>query len=153
MGLPLKNWVIPLKNTSLPLKNFFKIKASPPKNSIFLYSTPKEIRGEGFVRIFNVIADLRLNRFLYRGDLTGRFLAQQVLGCGFLLYFRGLVNSFNRLYWEWGEGDSIATHHPTQGKQVAIVSYRTRYKNQDLGGCWEHLKKIADQEEVPFPVV
>ena len=38
MGLPLKNWVI-------PLKNFVKIKASPPKNSIFVYSisTPKEI--------------------------------------------------------------------------------------------------------------
>ena len=43
MGLPLKNWVIPLKNMGLPLKNFVKIKASPPKNSIFLYSTPKEI--------------------------------------------------------------------------------------------------------------
>ena len=27
----------------LPLKNFVKIKASPPKNSIFSYSTPKEI--------------------------------------------------------------------------------------------------------------
>ena len=27
----------------LPLKNFVKIKASPPKNSIFFYSTPKEI--------------------------------------------------------------------------------------------------------------
>ena len=36
MGLPLKNWVI-------PLKNFVKIKASPPKNSMFFYSTPKEI--------------------------------------------------------------------------------------------------------------
>ena len=43
MGLPLKNWVIPLKNMGLPLKNFVKIKASPPKNSIFFYSTPKEI--------------------------------------------------------------------------------------------------------------
>ena len=43
MGLPLKNCVIPLKNMSLPLKNFVKIKASPPKNSIFFYSTPKEI--------------------------------------------------------------------------------------------------------------
>ena len=45
MGLPLKNWVIPLKNMGLPLKNFVKIKASPPKNSIFVYSisTPKEI--------------------------------------------------------------------------------------------------------------
>ena len=28
---------------SLPLKNFVKMKASPPKNSIFFYSTPKEI--------------------------------------------------------------------------------------------------------------
>ena len=28
---------------ALPLKNFMKIKASPPKNSIFFYSTPKEI--------------------------------------------------------------------------------------------------------------
>ena len=27
----------------LPLKNFVKIKASPPKNSIFFNSTPKEI--------------------------------------------------------------------------------------------------------------
>ena len=26
-----------------PLKNFVKIKASPPKNSIFCYSTPKKI--------------------------------------------------------------------------------------------------------------
>ena len=43
MGLPLKNWVIPLKNMGLPLKNCVKIKASPPKNSIFFYSTPKEI--------------------------------------------------------------------------------------------------------------
>ena len=44
MGLPLKNWVIPLKNLGLPLKNFVKIKASPPENSIFVYSisTPKE---------------------------------------------------------------------------------------------------------------
>ena len=32
-----------LKNMGLPLKNFVKIKASPPKNSIFFYSTPKEI--------------------------------------------------------------------------------------------------------------
>ena len=36
MGLPPKNWVI-------PVKNFVKIKASPPKNSIFFYSTPEEI--------------------------------------------------------------------------------------------------------------
>ena len=43
MGLPLKNWVIPLKNTGLPLKNFVKIKASPPKNSIFCYSPHKKI--------------------------------------------------------------------------------------------------------------
>ena len=43
MGLPLKNWVIPLKNMGLPLRTFVKIKASPPKNSIFFYSTPKEI--------------------------------------------------------------------------------------------------------------
>ena len=43
MGLPLKNWVMPLKNMGLPLKNFVKIKASPPKNSIFFYSTPIEI--------------------------------------------------------------------------------------------------------------
>ena len=33
MGLPLKNWVI-------PLKNFVKIKASPPKNSIFFLLYP-----------------------------------------------------------------------------------------------------------------
>ena len=43
MGLPLKNWVIPLKNMGWPLKNFVKIKASPTTNSIFFYSTPKEI--------------------------------------------------------------------------------------------------------------
>ena len=43
MGLPLKNWVISLKNMGLPLKNIVKMKASPPKNSIFFYSTPKEI--------------------------------------------------------------------------------------------------------------
>ena len=43
MGLPLKNWVTSLKNMGLPLKNFVKMKASPPKNSIFFYSTPKEI--------------------------------------------------------------------------------------------------------------
>ena len=36
MGLPPKNWVT-------PVKNFVKIKASPPKNSIFFYSTPEEI--------------------------------------------------------------------------------------------------------------
>ena len=40
---PLKNWVISVKNMGLPLKNFVKIKASLPKNSIFFYSTPKEI--------------------------------------------------------------------------------------------------------------
>ena len=40
---PLKNWVISVKNIGLHLKNFVKIKASPPKNSIFSYSTPKEI--------------------------------------------------------------------------------------------------------------
>ena len=72
MGLPLKNWVIPLKNLGLPLKNFVKIKASPPKNSIFVYSisTPKEILNfynlplensmvpqlGGGVRILNAIA-------------------------------------------------------------------------------------------------
>ena len=43
MGLPLKNWVISLKNMDLPLKKFVKMKASPQKNSIFFYSTPKEI--------------------------------------------------------------------------------------------------------------
>ena len=43
MGLPLKNWVIPLKNMGLHLKHFVKMKASPQKNSIFFYSTPKEI--------------------------------------------------------------------------------------------------------------
>ena len=31
-----------LKNMGFPLKNFVKIKASPPKNSIFCYSTPKK---------------------------------------------------------------------------------------------------------------
>ena len=35
--------VLPPKNMALPLKNFVKIKASPPKNSTFFYSTPKEI--------------------------------------------------------------------------------------------------------------
>ena len=39
----VEDWVIPLKNMGLPLKNFVKIKASPPKNSIYFYSTPKEI--------------------------------------------------------------------------------------------------------------
>ena len=34
---------LPLKNMVLPLKNLVKIKTSPPKNSIFFYSTPKEI--------------------------------------------------------------------------------------------------------------
>ena len=34
---------LPLKNVGLPVKNFVKIKASPPKNPIFFYSTPKEI--------------------------------------------------------------------------------------------------------------
>lgn len=37
-----KLWFLPLKNTSLPTKNFVKIKASPLKNSISFYSTPKE---------------------------------------------------------------------------------------------------------------
>ena len=57
----------------LPPKNFVKIEASPPKNSIFFYSTPKEIinfhnlplenfmvpqpvEGGGGVRILNAIA-------------------------------------------------------------------------------------------------
>ena len=54
----------------LPLKNFVKIKASPPKNSIFFNSTPKEIlnfynlpqensvapQPGGGVRILNAIA-------------------------------------------------------------------------------------------------
>ena len=35
--------VLPVKNMGLPLKNFVKIKASPPKNSISFYPTPKEI--------------------------------------------------------------------------------------------------------------
>ena len=43
MGLPLKNWVMPLKNMGLPLKNFAKIKASPPKISLYFHSTSKEI--------------------------------------------------------------------------------------------------------------
>ena len=49
MGLPLKNWVISLKNMGLPLKNFVKMKASPPKNSIFFYSTHKE-----FLNLYNL---------------------------------------------------------------------------------------------------
>ena len=74
MGLPLKNWVIPLKNMGLPLKNFVKIKASPPKNSIFFYSTPKQILNfynlplensmvpqPGGVRILNAIAQFFLS--------------------------------------------------------------------------------------------
>ena len=71
MGLPLKNCVIPLKNMSLPLKNFVKIKASPPKNSIFSYSTPKEILNfynlplekPGEVQILNAIA-----HSIFRGE-------------------------------------------------------------------------------------
>ena len=52
-SLPLKNWiisrendlahsllVIPLKNMGLTLKNVVKVKASPPKNSIFLFTLP-----------------------------------------------------------------------------------------------------------------
>ena len=34
---------LPLKNMGLRLKNSVKIKASHPKNSVFFYSTPKEI--------------------------------------------------------------------------------------------------------------
>ena len=52
MGLPLKNWVTSLKNMGLPLKNFVKMKASPPKNSIFFYSTPKET-----LNLYNVPLD------------------------------------------------------------------------------------------------
>ena len=52
-----------------------------------------------------------------------------------------------------GRGDIIATHHLIQREQAAKVSYRTRYKNQDLGGCWEYVKIKAGQKEVPFPVV
>ena len=33
-------WVLPLKNMDLPMEKFMKIKALPPKNSIFFYSTP-----------------------------------------------------------------------------------------------------------------
>ena len=36
-------WVLAPKNLVLPLKNFAKIKASPPNNYVFFYSTPKEI--------------------------------------------------------------------------------------------------------------
>ena len=72
--LPLKNWVIPLKNMGVFQKNFVKIKSSPPKNSIFFYSTSKDILnfynlplensmfpqpgggGGGGVRILNAIA-------------------------------------------------------------------------------------------------
>ena len=38
-----KIWVFPLKNVALHLKNFPEFKATPQKNSIFFYSTPKEI--------------------------------------------------------------------------------------------------------------
>ena len=72
------------------MNNFVKTKASPPKNSIFLNSTPKEIlnlynlppensmvpqprRGGGGRGILNAIAHFSLNRFLYRGGLTGEF--------------------------------------------------------------------------------
>ena len=34
---------LPLKNMVLPLNNLVKIKTSPPEDSIFFYSTPKEI--------------------------------------------------------------------------------------------------------------
>ena len=43
---------LPLKNMGLPLKNFVKMKASPPKNSIFFYSTPKET-----LNLYNVPLD------------------------------------------------------------------------------------------------
>ena len=43
MGLPLKNMSLLMEKTGLALKNFLKIKASPIKNSISFYSTPKEI--------------------------------------------------------------------------------------------------------------
>ena len=43
MSLPLKNTSLPMEKTGLALKNFMKIKASPTKNSISFYSTPKEI--------------------------------------------------------------------------------------------------------------
>lgn len=43
MGLPLKNMSLPMQKTGLALKNFLKIKASPTKNSISFYYTPKEI--------------------------------------------------------------------------------------------------------------
>ena len=36
-------WVLAPKNLVLALKNFAKIKASPPNNYVFFYSTPKEI--------------------------------------------------------------------------------------------------------------
>ena len=75
------------------MNNFVKTKASPPKNSIFLNSTPKEILnlynlplensmvpqprrgvgGGGGTGILNAIAHFSLNRFLYRGGLTGEF--------------------------------------------------------------------------------
>ena len=77
------------------MNNFVKTKASPPKNSIFLNSTPKEILnlynlplensmvpqprrgggggGGGGRGILNAIAHFSLNRFLYRGGLTGEF--------------------------------------------------------------------------------
>ena len=42
MGLPPEELGHTLKNMGFPLKNFVKIKASPPKNSIFCYSTPKK---------------------------------------------------------------------------------------------------------------
>ena len=43
MSLPLKNMSLPMEKTGLALRNFMKIKASPTKNSISFYSTPKEI--------------------------------------------------------------------------------------------------------------
>jgi len=61
------------------------------------------------------------------------------------------VNSFNRLYWECGEGDIIATHHPTQGKQAAIVSYRTRYKNQGSRGLLRTPKDHIRSRGGAFP--
>ena len=71
MGLTLKNMGttihVPLKNMALPLKNFVKIKASHPKNSIFFYSTPKEILNFYYLPLENSLvlqpggADIKCN--------------------------------------------------------------------------------------------
>ena len=69
----------------LPLKNFVKIKASSPKNSIFFYSTPKEILNFYNLPLENSMvpqpggvgggggADIKCNSPLTRTDLSAPY--------------------------------------------------------------------------------